>query len=113
MAMIAYALPIMPGQTESAGKFNEELDAAGLRSRYEELNRASGVTAHREWVAHLPMGDFLVVAFQSETPHLVPRQFGDNEYDNWWRARVERIHGFDPASGGGLPTLTHDWSDEP
>ena len=111
MAIIAYALPILPGQTESAGSFDQELDSAGLRSHYEELNRTAGVTTHREWVTHLPMGDFLVVAFQSETPQLVPRTFEDNEYDNWWRARVERIHGFDPASGGGLPSLTHDWSD--
>lgn len=110
MALIAYALPIVPGQTESAGNFDGELDAAGLRPRYEELNLQSGVTTHREWVTHLPMGDFLVVAFASDTPELVPRRFEDNEYDNWWRARVERIHGFDPASSGGLPELTHDWS---
>lgn len=109
MAIIAYALPIVPGQTESAGSFDKEVDEAGFRDRYEELNRISGVTAHREWVSHLPMGDFLVVAFQSDTPQLVPRKFEDNAYDNWWRARVERIHGFDPAVGGGLPTMTHDW----
>jgi hypothetical protein len=110
MAIIAYALPILPGQTDSAGRFDEELDEAGLRPQYEALNRAAGVTAHREWVAHLPTGAFLVVAFQSDTPQLVPRTFQDSDYDNWWRARVERIHGFDPATGGGLPVLTHDWN---
>ena len=108
--MIAYVLPIMPGQTESAGNFEGELDAAGLRAHYEELNHAAGVTAHREWVSHLPMGDFLIVAFQSETPQLVARTFQATEYDDWWRARVKRIHGFDPATGGGLPTMTWDWS---
>jgi len=111
VAIIAYALPIVPGQTESAGRFNEELDEAGLRPRYEELNRAAGVTSHREWISRLPMGDLLVVAFESETPNAVPRNFEDNEYDRWWRARVQRIHGFDPATGGALPTLTFDWND--
>jgi hypothetical protein len=110
MSVVAFALPIVPGQTQSAGNFGGELDAAGLRGRYEELNRAAELRRHLEWVEATPMGDLLVVVFETDAPHKVAREFTDDAYDTWWRARVERIHGFDPAAGGVLPELTFSWS---
>jgi hypothetical protein len=109
MAIIAYVLPILPGQTEAAKGFASDLEAAGYRDRYAELNRRAHVTEHGEWVAHLPAGDVLIVAFSTDTPNQVARTFEDNDYDNWWRARVKRIHGFDPATGGGLPERSFSW----
>jgi hypothetical protein len=109
MAVVAYALPIVPGQTGSARNFDGELSAAGLRARYEALNEAAGVSRHMEWVQSTPLGDQLVVFFETDSPERLARDFDDNEYDRWWRARVQRIHGFDPASAGGLPELVHSW----
>lgn len=110
MAIIAYVLPILAGQTEAAKSFDSDLDASGFRASYEELNRTAHVVQHTEWVSHLPTGDVLVVAFETDTPNNVVRTFQDVPYDNWWRARVKRIHGFDPAAGGGLPDLSFSWS---
>jgi hypothetical protein len=110
MAIIAFALPILPGQSGSAGNFAGELDAAGLRSRYEELNRAADLKQHLEWVQHSPDGDLLIIVFETDAPQKLGREFSDDEYDNWWRARVQRIHGFDPAVGGHDPDLKFAWS---
>jgi hypothetical protein len=110
MAVIAYALPIIPGQTDSARNFSGEVEAAGFREHYEELNRETGVTRHMEWVQSTPMGDLLVVFFETDAPDKLARKFVDDEYDRWWRARVERIHGFDPAVAGGLPEQVYSWS---
>jgi hypothetical protein len=110
MAIIAFALPILPGQTESAGNFGGELDAAGLRGRYEELNRAADVRRHFEWVEKTPAGDLLVVVFDTDSPQKLARPFGNDDYDNWWRARVQRVHGFDPAAGGLTPELKFSWT---
>jgi hypothetical protein len=109
MAIIAYALPILPGQTESAADFGGELDRSGHRAQYEELNRRAGLKRHLEWVQRTPAGDSLIVVFETDTPERVVRLFSDDVYDRWWRARVERIHGFDPATGGVLPELSHSW----
>jgi hypothetical protein len=112
MAIIAYALPIVAGQAESARRFAPELDAAGHRARYEELNRRAAVRRHREWIQATPAGDQLVVVFEIDRPELLARAFEDDEYDRWWRARVERVHGFDPAAAGALPELTYSWPTE-
>jgi len=110
--IIAYALPILPGQTESAGNFGAELDAAGFRDHYGALNRRAELRRHLEWTESTPAGDLLVVVFETDDPAKLGRQFSpDDEYDRWWRARVERIHGFDPAGGGVAPKLGFAWSD--
>jgi len=109
VAVIAYALPIVAGQADSARSFGAELDEAGHRDRYEELNRRAGVTRHLEWVQSTPMGDQLVVVFETDRPAALARAFEEDDDDRWWRARVERIHGFDPATAGALPELSWSW----
>jgi hypothetical protein len=114
VAVIAYAVPILPGQSEAAASFQTDLDAAGLRGDYEALNSRAQVRRHLEWVEPLPSGDLLVVVLDTDAPHLVARRFEDTAYDRWWRERVERIHGFDPDAGGVVPKLTWSWkSDAP
>jgi hypothetical protein len=114
MTHFAYALPILPGQSEAAASFESDLDAAGFRDRYEELNRQGKVRVHREWLQSTPTGDVLVVLFETDDPMALARSFVDGDaYDDWWRARVKRIHGFDPATVAGMPRLVVSWdSDE-
>jgi hypothetical protein len=107
--IIAYTLPIVPGRTESASDFGGALDAAGLRERYEELNGQAGLRRHMEWVQSLPTGDVLIVVFETDAPERLARKFEDNDYDNWWRARIRANHGMDPAAGGVLPASTWSW----
>ena len=114
MAFVAYALPILPGQAGRAGNFGTELTPE-LRERYEHLNRGANVRRHMEWVQPTPMGDFLVVVFESDTPEKMNRAFEDNAYDRWWRDRVHAVHGFDPGDPNFhpvMPALTFDWHDE-
>jgi hypothetical protein len=107
MALITYALPILPGQTSAAGAFGADLDAAGYRDRYEELNRSAGIVRHQEWIQSGPEGDLLIVVFETPTPERIARPFdADDGYDRWWRERVQRIHGFDPAEGGRIARPT-------
>jgi hypothetical protein len=108
--VIAYALPILPGRTESAADFGAALDRAGLRERYEELNRRAELIRHDEWVQSLPGGDILIVVFETAAPQKLGRKFDPNdEYDNWWRARIRENHGVDPDSGSVLPGITWSW----
>jgi hypothetical protein len=109
MAIIAYALPIIPGQEATAEGFGRELDERGLRARYEELNRAANITQHLEWIQPTPAGSLRIFVFESPTPEKVGRTFGDDAYDTWWRAHVETCHGFDPADVTD-PGLRQTWS---
>lgn len=114
MALIAYALPILPGQSGRAGSFEQELTPE-LRVRYEELNREQSVRRHMEWVQQTPMGDVLIVVFDVDTPERMFRTFADDGYDRWWRDRVLAIHGFDPGAPDFHPVIApvaFTWTDE-
>jgi len=114
MAFIAYALPIEPGQSGRAASFGADMTPE-LRARYEELNRHANIRRHMEWVQQTPMGELLIVMFESDTPEKIGRPFEDTEYDRWWTARVKAVHGFDPADPDFhpvIPAQTWDWHDE-
>jgi hypothetical protein len=111
---VAYALPILPGQSEHAARFGADLTPE-LRQHYELLNRQGNVRRHMEWVQSTPMGDLLIVVFESDTPDRMNRAFEDTPYHRWWRERVKEIHGFDPGDPSihpALPNLAWDWHDE-
>ncbi|MBM4409123.1 MAG: hypothetical protein FJ038_11145 [Chloroflexi bacterium] len=115
MPYLAYAIPILPGQSERAADFEGELTPE-LRAHYERLNREQNVRRHMEWVQPTPMGDVLIVVFESDTPERMYRPFEDNPYDNWWRARVRAIHGFDPGAPNihpAEPRMVFEWTSAP
>lgn len=114
MAFIAYALPIVPGQAGRAAGFGTEMTPE-QREHYENLNRQANVRHHMEWVQPSPMGDLLIVVFESDTPEKLGRPWADDEYDRWWTARVQALHGFDPTDPTFhpvMPAMTWDWRDE-
>ena len=114
MAFIAYTLPIVPGQSERAGNFGAELNSAH-EAHYEELNRRARIRRHMEWLQATPMGDFLIVVFETDAPEKVARPFEDTSYDRAWIERIKAIHGFDPTDPTFepvAPRLVWDWTDE-
>jgi hypothetical protein len=114
MAYIAYALPIVPGGAERAGNFGAELTPEH-HAHYEALNRRAKIRRHMEWVQSTPMGDLLIVVFETDAPETVGRPFEDNAYDRAWISRIKAIHGFDPTDAAFepvIPKLVWDWTDE-
>jgi hypothetical protein len=114
MAFLAYTLPIVPGQSGRASSFGTDMSPEH-REHYEALNRQANIRRHMEWIQSTPMGDFLIVVFESDTPEKIGRPFETNSYDQWWAGRVQAIHGFDPTDPNFKPVnpvLTWDWRDE-
>jgi hypothetical protein len=110
MPFIVFAMPIRPGETDRAVQFGDELTPE-LREEYERLNRDQNIRRHMEWVQRTPMGDLLLVLFESETPERMLRPFRDHAYDDWWRQRVQQVHGWDPAEIEAVfPEQTFEWT---
>jgi hypothetical protein len=110
MPFVAFALPVRPGETDRATRFGEELTPE-LRAEYERLNRDQNIRRHMEWLQHSPTGDLLIVVFESDTPERMVRPFRDHAYDDWWRQRVQQVHGWDPAAIEAVfPEQTFEWS---
>lgn len=112
MAILAFAVPIMPGQADAVRSFESDLDRLGLRNRYEELNRRAGIRQHLEWVQPGPTGDLRLVLFETDTPEKLARPFGNDEYDRWWVSQFKSIHGFDPSTPGPASEPTFAWTED-
>lgn len=108
MSFLAYALPVVPGQSERAKRFAEELKPR--RATYEGLNKKATVKRHLAWLQQTPMGDLLITVFEADDPRRLLREFTDSDYDRWWLAYVKDVHGVDLSQGTpSLPELVFTW----
>ncbi len=109
MGFIAYTLPVVPGQSERAKRFTEELEAH--LAEYEELNRRASLKRHMTWLQESPMGDLPITVFQIDEPEKLNRRFTGSEYDRWWLGYLREVHGIDLAGGSPppLPAMVLDW----
>jgi len=108
MSFLAYALPVVPGQSERAKRFAEELKPR--QATYEGLNKKATVRRHLAWLQQTPMGDLLITVFEADDPRRLLRPFTDSEYDRWWLAYLKDVHSIDVSKGmPSLPELVFTW----
>lgn len=110
MAILAYALPVVPGQEDRLRRFPEEL--AAHQADYEELNRLGTVRQHLAFLQATPAGSLLITAFEVDDPSRLLRAFGDSAYDQWWLDYLRDVNGVDVRSGpaAALPELVFAWA---
>ena len=69
MAALAFTLPILPGQEEVVRRIGEAVSGQGeLREAYEESRRRLGISEERVWVQRTPIGQALVVYWDTDDP---------------------------------------------
>jgi hypothetical protein len=109
MAILAFALPILPGARERLMRTAQEL--AERRDEYEALNQAAGLRRHVEFLERSPVGDLHIVVYETDDPSRLSRTFSDSEYDRWWVARLKDLYGVDASTGPPpSPDVTQIWS---
>ena len=92
------AIPILPGKTERARRFAEELSPH--RAEYEALNEKYGVTGNAIWISHSRDTRDLYVNVYEVAPGSPPmsERVWDPEgsaYDRWWVEWVRDVLGVD------------------
>ncbi|MEP6639073.1 MAG: hypothetical protein ABJC39_06965 [Chloroflexota bacterium] len=104
MALLAFALPILPGKTQEWRDFIGEVNG----SRYEEFTasrRAAGVH-ERTFLQQTPMGDLVIVTVEGDDP---ARSFGQlmtgtDEFSKWFGEHAMAVHGDFTAQPAGPPS---------
>ena len=91
--VIAYAVPVLPGQSDRVRDFGRELSA--VRDRYDELNRAATVSRHVVFLKSSPAGDVAIHIMETNDPSRFLRDFDDSAYDRWWLDYMRDVHGVD------------------
>jgi len=103
MALMAIALPILPGKTQEWRDFIAEVNG----SRYDEFadsRRRAGVH-ERTFLQQTPMGDLVIVTLEGDDP---ARSFGQllsdtSEFSQWFGAHAMAVHGDFTAPGAPPP----------
>jgi hypothetical protein len=92
MAVVAFALPIMPGQEDLVRSFGEELSGSGeLRERYEESRKMLGISEEKVWIQRTPIGQSVIVYWETEDPQRTLREMAgaQDEVDKKFRQIIE------------------------
>jgi hypothetical protein len=110
MTLMAVAMPIAAGQSESWQAWIDELNG----SRHEEFvasRRAAGVH-ERTFLQKTPMGDLVIVTLEGDDPmaSFATMMSTDNEFTRWFVAHANAAHGVDVSQpmDGGAPQLVAD-----
>jgi hypothetical protein len=94
MAVVAFAIPVLPGKSDRVAKLEEELGP--VWGEYEELNRQATVSRHLVFLQHMPLGDVMVNVLEVGDPSKIARRFSDSAYDRWFIDYTKDVVGIDP-----------------
>ncbi len=92
MTAVAFALPVLPGQEENMRRLSEEVLASGqLRDAYEESRRKLGITREMAWLQPTPVGDMVIVYWESDDMQYVLREIAASQdhFDSRFRQFIQ------------------------
>jgi hypothetical protein len=103
MALMAAALPLLPGKTDDWRKWIEELNGP-RRDEFVESRRRIGVR-ERTFLQQSPMGDVVIVTIEGDDPGRAFAQMmsADDEFGRWFAQRAREFHGDLPAPTTDVP----------
>ncbi len=110
MALLAVAIPILPGKTEHWRRLVAELN--GPRSSDFEASRRRLGVHERTFLQSTPMGDMVIVTLEGEDPQGAFARFvgSNDDFTRWFLDQVKEVHGIDlrQPMPGGLPEQVID-----
>lgn len=104
MGDVAFVAPFLPGKVEDHRRFCEEL-VGSRRDEYQASRQRLGIKREAAWHQETPAGKVSVVYIEADDPASAMQGMGSStdSFDEWFRARVLDIHGFDLANPSGPP----------
>jgi hypothetical protein len=110
MAVLALAIPILPGKTEQWRQFVGELQGA-RRREYQASRKRIGVH-ERAFFQSTPQGELVILTLEGADPAGAFAQFAtaNDEFTQWFAQQVREVHGVDLTQPlpGPLPELVAD-----
>jgi hypothetical protein len=114
VSLLAFALPILPGQREKWNQLTDELTTT-RRQQYVESRRRLGLH-ERTFLQETPMGDFVIITLEGDNPQRMLEWFGsDDPFARWMGQELMSVHGMDatrPLPESFLPQQVMDTGNE-
>lgn len=112
MQSMAFALPILPGNTEADRAALESCMNGERTAAYRASRERLGYTRESVWIQTTPAGDFVVVYLEGEDLEaaMVGISTSSEPFDCWFREFNKEMHGVDLANGSPTtPELCLDY----
>jgi len=92
MAVVAFALPVLPGQEDLVRSIAEMVSGSGeLREGYETSRKMLGISEEKVWLQRTPIGQSIIVYWETEDPQRTLREMANSqaEADKLFRQVIE------------------------
>jgi hypothetical protein len=112
MDHICLAMPLLPGKTDEARAFVQQLDSS-RRAEFDASERRIGITKELWYLAKLPSGDHLIGYMESMDFGSALQGFvgSRDAFDLWFKAQMQAVTGVDlnnpPADMAPAELLSH------
>ena len=105
MAAIAFTAPVLPGKSEQATAFFQEVQRRQQEMTKSRSSLPGQMKRESVWVMHTPMGDFGIILLEGEDPVAANTAFAASQdpFDVWFKQTVKEFTGID--FGQPLPPI--------
>jgi hypothetical protein len=111
MQSVAFAIPLLPGQTEASRIALASCWVGGRKEAFQDARRRAGITREAVWIQPAPGGDVAVVYLEADDLAAAFTMLGTSAepFDRWFREHVRQVHGIAFEQGFTAPELVLDF----
>jgi hypothetical protein len=111
MQAVAFAVPLLPGQTEAVRVALASCWSGARTEAYQDARRRAGIIREAVWIQPAPRGDVAVVYLEADDLATAFTILGTSAepFDRWFRGHVRQVHGIAWEEGFAAPELVLDF----
>lgn len=111
MESVAFAVPLLPGQTQAHRVALAACQDGARKEAYQDSRRRAGITREVVWIQPAPGGDVAVVYLEADdlATAITLLSTSAEPFDRWFRDHLRQVHGVALAEGDGIPELVLDF----
>ncbi len=108
---VAFAVPLLPGQTDADRIALASCQVGARKEAYQDARRRAGIIREAVWIQPTPGGDVAVVFLEADdlaTAFTILATSAE-PFDRWFRDHVRHVHGVALDEGFAAPELVLDF----
>lgn len=105
MDAIAVIAPILPGKASEFRVFSRELAGGAWHAEYVNFITQAGLSRVRAWLSESDHGAVGIILYEGDSPEGFLQHIATSKdpFSNWFREKVQEIHGVDLTAPVGPP----------
>ena len=106
MAVIAVAIPLVPGKSEEWRRWMQELQGS-RNAEYTALRSRLGIHFERSWIGAVQGVEIVFMYLEIEDSEQMRMQLisSSHPFDGWYRKKLQELHGLDITQPHRSPLL--------